>query len=442
MRNISDRINGLLSISGAVWLLYETIIAYRQLFGIVPSNNPLFTITGSFNNPGPFGGFVAVLLSISIVFAISLFEKKDRNRLEWALLISTSASSIAALVILPSSGSRTALISIAISAFCFILVNWEKLRLNISKRNFVVITLSVFFLSAVGLFLMKPDSAIGRFHIWNIECRVIADNPVKGVGDGQALGAYGIEQAEYFKEIERPEVLKRVAGCPEYAFNEYLRTGMERGLPCMAVQILATIFVILVLLKRNSPLAYGAITLTVFAFASYPFSLWQFRAIALALLCAGIINIPIDVRGQMTALAVTVAIAIITFSRGGIKDEEQTYRQMYEQGYDLFEYGSYPEAIKILEEGAQISSDPMFHNIIGRCHEALGEYDAAEREYILSHFMVPGRLYPLVLLKEMYEKTGKVEESEKVMGEILSIPINPKNSNMSKLLERAKYGEQ
>lgn len=63
-----------------------------------------------------------------------------------------------------------------------------------------------------------------------MELRAIADKPLTGHGFGKALGAYGDAQAEYFETEERGQERVRIAGCPEYAFNEYLRMGMEFGI--------------------------------------------------------------------------------------------------------------------------------------------------------------------------------------------------------------------
>lgn len=63
-----------------------------------------------------------------------------------------------------------------------------------------------------------------------MELRAIADKPLTGHGFGKSLGAYGDAQAEYFETEERGQERVRIAGCPEYAFNEYLRMGMEFGI--------------------------------------------------------------------------------------------------------------------------------------------------------------------------------------------------------------------
>lgn len=41
--------------------------------------------------------------------------------------------------------------------------------------------------------------------------------------------AYAETQAEYMASGKATEQEKLVAGCPEYAFNEYLQIGLEQG---------------------------------------------------------------------------------------------------------------------------------------------------------------------------------------------------------------------
>lgn len=89
---------------------------------------------------------------------------------------------------------------------------------------------------------------------------------------------------------------------------------------------------------------------------------------------------------------------------------KKNYRYLYDYGYSLMQVGKYNDALKILSEGAAISSDPMFRNMIGKCYQALGDFIAAEKEYNRAHFMVPSRLYPHVLLMEMYVLNGKMKK--------------------------------
>lgn len=56
--------------------------------------------------------------------------------------------------------------------------------------------------------------------------------------------------------------------------------------------------------------------------------------------------------------------------------------------------------------GANISSDPMFWNVMGNNSLALGKYREAEERYKHAFYMVPNRLYPLALLAKLYHTEG------------------------------------
>jgi tetratricopeptide (TPR) repeat protein len=117
-------------------------------------------------------------------------------------------------------------------------------------------------------------------------------------------------------------------------------------------------------------------------------------------------------------------------------DLHDNYRYLYDYGYALFRCGRYADAIPVLERGAGRSSDPMFWVIIGRCQEGLGRYPDAIRSLEYAWRMVPGRLYPLVLLKEMHERLGDLPGAEEYKERAGNVPLNPRNRNMMELHER------
>lgn len=453
----------------AVILLSESCLGLCQVAGWKPSNNALFPLTGHFDNPGPYGGYIAILLAVCVSWAVPRLHSVRAGLFSstalWITLISTFMGSI----VLIGSLSRSAWAGFAIAMASFMFRN--------GLRRKAVLLISIALLLCIPVFLIKRESAIGRMHIWRIESRVTAKNPWTGVGRGHGLGAYGLEQAVFFKEKERSETVKKVAGSPEYAFNEYLGIGMEHGVPGLLASMLLTCSVIGLLIHNKSPFAYGAIVYAVFAFGSYPLSLWRFRVLGFALIVSAIVSLFYNTKTVYIASASAGAIVLClvwacfrydslkqgnmelswrnishfsgdTLYDDAIQEYESlypelrlNYRFLYDYGHRLFEAGRYQDAITILKEGASLSSDPMFHNIIGRCLEQAGQYDEAEKEFILSHYMVPGRLYPLVLLKEMYERQGLYNESEAIVEEIRKIPINPKNDTMKKLLRRAENHE-
>ena len=73
-------------------------------------------------------------------------------------------------------------------------------------------------------------SADGRLLMWKVTGKAIAGHPVTGTGLGGFPEAYAEMQGQYFGTEEATDKEKRVAGCPEYAFNEYLQIGLEQGI--------------------------------------------------------------------------------------------------------------------------------------------------------------------------------------------------------------------
>ena len=61
----------------------------------------------------------------------------------------------------------------------------------------------------------------------NNTIELIKQNPL-GVGIGNFSGGYGHVQAVYFESGKGTEDEKRIAGNPEYAFNEYLQICAEQ----------------------------------------------------------------------------------------------------------------------------------------------------------------------------------------------------------------------
>ena len=65
--------------------------------------------------------------------------------------------------------------------------------------------------------------------MWKITAKAIQKQPITGTGLGGFPAAYAEAQAEYMASGKATEQEKRIAGCPEYAFNEYLQIGLEQG---------------------------------------------------------------------------------------------------------------------------------------------------------------------------------------------------------------------
>lgn len=419
----------------ASWLIIESVYGLMQVAGNANSGHALFSITGHFFNPGPYGGFISMLLAVCVAFFI--IEKKECERISWLGWWCSVAIALG-IIVLPSSMSRAGWLAFSI-VLVLLEIKYKVIRNQCRGKILwllVIIVIVVMFFT--GAFYLKKDSALGRFHIWHMESLSILSSPWRGCGYGHLLRCYGETQHNYFASGNRATWEIRVAGCPEYAFNEYLKAGVEWGIPGLVLAVGIALLLCIILVKNNNPLGYGAVSLAVFSLFSYPLSLWQFQICGSVFLVAAIYEL-MSPKLRWTQLAILLPLLIwILISNRTVSHKKSDYRLIYQHGYTLFQEGLYDNAIEVLREGAELSCDPMFHNIIGRCYESLGKLTGAEAEYWYAHYMVPGRLYPLVLLQEMYLTQGDTTQANLVMSEIQDIPINPKNPNMQELRNRAE----
>ena len=398
----------------------ESSLGLAQVLRLKTSGHAGFAMTGSFANPGPYGGWIAISLAI-----IGVYVVQNRNAQKYykkALLILSSISCALCIIVLPASMSRAAWLAIGVAALVFALKELSLADRMRRHKVIAIIVLVLVLITMTGAFFLKTDSAIGRLHIWHMELRAITEEPLTGHGKGLILGVYGDTQAEYFAAKDRPKIITKVAGCPEYAFNEYLKIGVEYGIPAMLGVIAVLILVITLLLKSRSPFAYGLIAFSVFAFFSYPLEAIHIKSEAEkeweSIRYLASMELYEDAVGELTPLY------------GSLKDN---YRFIYDYGYALHKCKRYQESNEILMEGAKISSDPMFYNIIGKNYEAMGAYDLAEGAYMHAHYMVPSRIYPLSLLMNLKIKTGDIHYAIEIGEKIQSMDINEKVVAMRRL---------
>ena len=410
----------------------EAILGLRQLYGFATSGHSMYALTGSFFNPGPYSGYLAMILPVCLYQWLVCGRRGGR----------VVAGSVMLLIfcVLPAGMSRSAWLAAGVSCLCVYAwhMDWtDKFRLlwQQQRQRVVMVVVGgfcVLLLAGYLLFVLKPDSARGRLFMWKITCRAIAEKPLTGYGIHNFAAAYGNAQETYFAAGDYEPWEERVAGSPEYAFNEYLQAAVELGIP-LAVCLL--VVVVLCLYRGVRKGRYGIcgaiLSLMIFSFSSYPLQLPVFIVTFGGLLVACLSGAD---RWQWLGLAVSVGIiggfrlkndlqveqacrewmnARVLYNAGAYQSAEKEYGRLYpllrDRASFLFEYGhglhkqqQFSKSNRILKEALQRSCDPMILNVIGKNYQQMGDCLSAEDWFIRSTHRLPGRIYPYYLLAKLY----------------------------------------
>lgn len=428
--------------------LVEAIWGIRQLHGWSYSNHSLFRLTGSFFNPGPYSGYVAIVLPIALGV---LLKQSTRNILYYF----AAACVLAILVVLPAGMSRSAWIAASLSCawvYAMYRMDWQWIKKGWiqHKRHNMIGAIILCLLLASGtsyLYSFKKDSADGRLVMWKITAQAMQKQPINGVGLGGFPAAYAMAQAEYMTSGKATEQEKLVAGCPEYAFNEYLQIGLEQGLCGLLLFVgwLAFVFYAGIRKKRYACCG-GILSLALFALSSYPLQLPEFWIVLIFL---GAMCVMPDCKnpaekklepafrdGLKKLFIAGMAIAGI-----GLFWNQKVYYKAYQEwnrqqmyyknkayetaltGYEalypllnhkpefLFEAaqclsktGHYEKANEHLKRAVWLSADPMLYYMMAKNEQALGLYSKAESHLVYAIDILPERIYPYYLLANLYNE--------------------------------------
>lgn len=332
-----------------------------------------------------------------------------------------------------------------------------------------------------GVYLMKKDSADGRLLMWKVSVHAIAGQPWRGYGWDGVPGAYGQAQEDYFSAGNYTETEERVAGSPEYVFNEYLQVAMAWGVPVLLMALLVVGGSGYAGHRQKEYGLCGALlSLAVFSFSSYPFQFLLF-VVALALLVTGCAIKTLSSRRPLVCMAGTVFLLLsagygcyqvyrwkevretassawhrkqMFYRSGAYEQAAEVYAEIYEDmkwnARYLFEYGHAlhklhrnEESNVVMKEALKVSGDPMILNIIGKNEQEAGNYAEAEYWLIRSTHRLPGRIYPYFLLAKLYAEPGfyqrqKLEQAARMVMEkepkVQSTAIRQMREEIKKLL--------
>ncbi len=433
----------------------EAISGLRQLYGFTTSNHSLYALTGSFYNPGPYSGYLAMVFPLALYEWLKLRKETKRNWMQQVEYYLSLGVLSLILCVLPAGMSRSAWLAATISGIWVYGMHhaWgEACRKawRLHRKKFISlmgIGACCLLVLGISLFHLKRDSANGRLFMWKISCRAIAERPLTGYGTGHFAEAYGKAQEIYFEQGAFSPQEELVAGSPEYAFNEYLQVAVEWGVLALVIVlgVIGFCFWRGVKLKRLG-ICGAILSLMVFAFSSYPMQIPAFVVSLAFLLAAAVIT---RMRGLLI-FALLMGLwggylwhtnkyreceewsrVRMLYNCGAYRAASEGYAKLYpalsDRGAFLFEYGhtlhklkEYEASNEILKEATIRSCDPMIQNIIGKNYQGMGMYDDAETWLIRSTHLLPGRIYPYYLLAKLYAEPAfdhpeKMKEAARVV---------------------------
>lgn len=420
----------------------EAIWGLRQIYGLAVSNHSLYALTGSFYNPGPYSGYLAMIFPLCLYEWLNLREKMERTWIEQGEYYMALGVMLLILCVLPAGMSRSAWIAAVISGVWVygMHASWgsklKEVRRRYKRKAGLACVVGGVIIIVIGyaLFQLKATSANGRLFMWKVSALAIAESPVIGHGTGNFVSAYGRAQEDYFANGEYSETEELVAGSPEYAFNEYLQVAVEYGIPFLLIVLLIIAFCLWTGIREGRiGLCGSVISVLVFAFSSYPMQIPGFAVTFYFLLAACVIGHSRMILLFFVSLMVLLGAYCwknnqyaackdwhrgkMLYNIGAYRSAKEDYGKLYlelaNRGAFLFEYGyslhklkEYDGSTRIMEEAMTHSNDPMILNIIGKNYQASGDYEKAEEYLIRSTHRLPGRIYPYYLLAKLYAEPG------------------------------------
>lgn len=436
-----------------VWSMIESLLTILQKLGFISSNHPMFDVTGSFGNPGPLGGLLAIGLLVNVTFLYHAIKRKS-----YLYSIAYAMASLLTVAGLWLSQSRAAWVAVWISGLFLLCIYMYR---RMSKKRFCLCLSALFILFIlflVAVYFLKKDSADGRLLIWTNTWRMIQEFPLFGQGTGGWLADYMHLQADYF--VQRPDSpYLLLADNVAYPYNEYLLLLAEQG---MAGFLLMLLSLYSLLFSKSNGFLTKALLLSflAFSFFSYPSNVFALQLLFVALI--GIMKskplktFSLIARTFRYAIGV-VLLVIALFSVHSYRMYAQAYgniRNLYEGKYEdalleleslypyfyhnpalmslyshiSIDYLSSSEALKLLEETERLMPNGDVYMDLGDVWKREGDMLQAERCYQTAIQMVPSRLMPKYKLFLLYQEQGKREEALALRKQILACPLKKEST--------------
>lgn len=450
----------------------ESLYCIGQFLGWFKSQNELFTVTGSLNNPN----VIAIFLALTTPLFLFLFQSKFRKI---ALIGFTTL--LIALVLLKC---RAAFIGTILSVIVFYgleynFISWVKNKKNKSSAiALLILSLLIIIPISSQLYNSKKASADGRKFIWKLSAQMASEKPLTGYGYGFFEKEYNLFQANYIKQGKASAEELDNAGPVIMPHNELLLNVVEGGVIGLLLISFFFASLLLAIKKREKEtttrfnnsvlhLSYsGIIAFIVMSMVNSTIQIVPIMCLFIiyaAIICSFLkpIQFPsflyffetrtVSLVGKTIIISGSIYLSLLLFGmatadnlnkEAALLKKEKHYEQAllimpnleknlesysdYWKNYGIIylETKQYSEALECLEKAKKWSSLPDLYNGSGLCYEKLHQYPQAIAEYETLVALYPSKfLYRMVLL-EAYLKNKETAKTIDLAQKI--IQMNPK----------------
>ena len=392
--------------------IFQSIIAICQDNGLIASRNLTFDVTGSFNNPGPLGGYIAICCTITIGLLYYVIKNKQNM-----ILFFLSLALFIQLYGLYLTESRAAILSL-VSGCLFVALNsilLKKITRKNKKRLFIIAGLA-FIVGGWFIYQYKPASYFIP----------VADNVV-------------------------------------YPFNEFIRIWIQYGGVGLLLVILL-FYSIWVNSNKNEEsdiMKAGLSALLIFSFFSYPFSVFplllfcpflcglmqykiycNFRITNLKRILMILMTVILMIRTSKDILFLeSISCSLLTlYEKNGSDISHSDYEKIkgntnfndYYATWLIQQSETKNERLKEIYPSCEI------YCLLGNYYIEHGDYKLAEYYFQEASFMVPTRIRPKYNLWELYKDIGQSEKAIEIANAILAMKLKIESTYTLRMKRRIK----
>lgn len=433
--------------------ILQVLIMSIQWSGILVTNRT-FTIIGSFDNPGPLGGY----LGICYIACIGNYRHMNKY-----VYIVCNFILGGALIF---SNSRAAWLGVTLA-----LLYMGMKSLNINRiRQIIIFTVFITAFITLSLTTYKTDSAKGRLAIWKISIEMMTKDPLLGNGLASFRRDYMKHQAYY--QNEHPNIDKnKFLTNNGFAFNEYLHILYEQGI--VGLSLILTILILLIRegVRQNSPFLLCLIVLAIFSCFSYPLEV--FPLLILTSMITGIlstnryiITLKKDTllrKWVISTLCVSLIIIMGYRWMENLRLENALHSFLYRNDYKSLDYlshhhptiknntdfllryarilymkGEYKIAIPIMKQAILLYPTTDKYCELGDIYQSLEQYENAEQAYRHAIYLLPTRIYSHYCLFCLYKNTDQKEKAIDKAYDIIKLSPKKKSQHYIEIISQVK----